>query len=147
MYNLRSFKKLISFCFETTAIQYFLREIICVFINALFFLQLSVHPVEESQIQFIENHAFMHFKDQDSGSGSSQSQANRSIVTALYAEVIGVLAMTRFQSVRRRFVQEYKENQHSSRALVNIIMGLKFIRIKVNRLLGSDCNEKVIFKL
>ena len=76
----------------------------------------------------------MHFKDQDSGSGAAQSQANRSIVTALYAEVIGVLAMTRFQSVRRRFMQEYKENQNNSRALVNIIMGLKFIRIKVSYL-------------
>ena len=112
------------------------------FLLVIYFLQLSVHPVEESQIQFIENHAFMHFKDQDSGSGSSQSQANRSIVTALYAEVIGVLAMTRFQSVRRRFVQEYKDNQHSSRALVNIIMGLKFIRIKVNSALGSDLTNR-----
>ncbi|XP_065059033.1 protein furry homolog-like isoform X2 [Rhopilema esculentum] len=93
--------------------------------------QLSVHPVEESQIQFIENHAFKHFKDQDSGSGTTQSQTNRMIVTALYAEVIGVLAMTRFQSVRRRFMQEYKDNQGNSRVLVNIIMGLKFIRIKL----------------
>ena len=89
-----------------------------------------MHPVEESQIQFIENHAFMHFKDQESGSGTTQSQGNRVIVTALYAEVIGVLAMTRFQSVRRRFMQEYKENQSNSKALVNIITGLKFIRIK-----------------
>ena len=90
-----------------------------------------MHPVEESQINFIESHAFYHFKDQETGSGSTQSQTNRVIVTALYAEVIGVLAMTRFQSVRKRFMQEYKENQSNSRFLVNIIMGLKFIRIKV----------------
>ena len=96
-----------------------------------YFFQLSVHPVEDSQIQFIENLAFKHFVDEESHTASSPSQVNRAIVTALYAEVIGVLAQTRFQSVRKRFMQEYKECIGNSHILVNIILGLKFIRIKV----------------
>eukprot|EP00794_Sanderia_malayensis_P007422 gene7422-8242_t len=53
------------------------------------------------------------------------------VLIEVLKQVIGVLALTRFQSVRKKFMQEYKDNTGSPRVLVNIIMGLKFIRIKL----------------
>lgn len=94
------------------------------------FLQLSVHPVDDSLIQYIENLAFKHFKE-NLPNAAPPVTANQTIITALYAEVIGVLAQTRFQSIRKRFMQEYKENVGNTQVLLNIIIGLKYIRIKV----------------
>lgn len=98
-------------------------------------MKLSLHPVEDSLINYIENIAFKHFKetggDALSSASSSAVTANHNIITALYAEVIGVLAQTRFQSIRKRFMQEFKDNMNNSQALLNITMGLKYIRIKV----------------
>ena len=56
---------------------------------------------------------------------------NAYIIAALYAEVIGVLAQTRFHSVRKRFLTEFKENSGSTEMLVNVICGMKYLRIKV----------------
>ncbi|XP_057312815.1 protein furry homolog-like [Hydractinia symbiolongicarpus] len=92
--------------------------------------QLSVHPVDDSLIQYIENLAFKHFKE-NLPNTTSPVTANQTIITALYAEVIGVLAQTRFQSIRKRFMQEYKENVGNTQVLLNIIVGLKYIRIKL----------------
>ena len=91
-----------------------------------------MHPVDDSVIQYIEDLAFKHFKDNRLDASPSPVTSNQTIITALYAEVIGVLAQTRFQSIRKRFTQEYKENSGNSQVLLNITMGLKYIRIKVN---------------
>ena len=55
----------------------------------------------------------------------------------LYAEVIGVLAQSRFQSVRRRFMSELKElrskepSAHNTHNITALLMGMKFFRVKV----------------
>ena len=92
-----------------------------------------MHPVEDSLINYIENLAFKHFKENNADAPTSAVTANQNIITALYAEVIGVLAQTRFQSIRKRFKQEFKDNINNSQVLLNITMGLKYIRIKVQR--------------
>jgi hypothetical protein len=86
--------------------------------------------VDESLTSHIENLAFNCFK-QRSSFGDSPSATNANIIAALYAEVIGVLAQTRFQSVRKRFLAEFKENAGNSEMLVNVICGMKYLRIKV----------------
>jgi hypothetical protein len=93
--------------------------------------QLVIHPVDDSLIEYIENLAFNHFKLDVGHTTSPAATHNRTIISALYAEVIGVLAQTRFPSIRKRFMQEYRENATTSDILLNIIVGLKFIRIKL----------------
>lgn len=59
------------------------------------------------------------------------------MVADLYAEVLGVLAQSRFLSVRKRFMAELKElrvkepSPHVIQAIISLLMGMKFFRIKV----------------
>lgn len=59
------------------------------------------------------------------------------MVADLYAEVLGVLAQSRFLSVRKRFMAELKElrakepSPHVTQAIISLLMGMKFFRIKV----------------
>ena len=61
------------------------------------------------------------------------------MIADLYAEVIGVLAQSRFHSVRKRFVSELKElksrepSPATTQAIISLLMGMKFFRVKVNR--------------
>lgn len=60
------------------------------------------------------------------------------VIADLYAEVIGVLAQSRFHSVRKRFVYELKElrsrepSPATTQAIISLLMGMKFFRVKVN---------------
>lgn len=92
--------------------------------------QLPVHPVDDEHVQYIESLAFRHFKQRDSYP-SSPSAANGHIIAALYAEVIGVVAQARLQSVCKRFLAEFKEYQSNPAILINLIYGMKYLRIKV----------------
>ena len=68
--------------------------------------------------------------------------SNINVVADLYAEVIGVLAVSRFASVRRRFIQELKElrgkdpSQTTTLNITQLLMGMKFFRVKVNSCLN-----------
>jgi hypothetical protein len=63
--------------------------------------------------------------------------ANIHIIADLYAEVIGVLAQSRFMSVRKRFMVELKElrakepGPHTTQSIISLLMGMKFFRVKV----------------
>lgn len=81
-------------------------------------------------MQYILSLAFRHFKQRDSYS-ASPTAANGEIIAALYAEVLGVLAQACFLSVKKRFVAEFKEYQNNPSVFVNIIYGMKYLRIKV----------------
>ena len=60
--------------------------------------QLSVHPLPENQIQNILNIAFKHFKN--AAFVSQEAANNRArIVVDLFAEVIGVMAKTKWESI------------------------------------------------
>lgn len=60
------------------------------------------------------------------------------MVADLYAEVLGVLAQSRFLSVRKRFMAELKElrakepSPNVIQAIISLLMGMKFFRIKVH---------------
>lgn len=68
---------------------------------------------------------------------SAPNAANIHIIADLYAEVIGVLAQSRFMSVRKRFMAELKElhskepSPHTTQSIISLLMGMKFFRVKV----------------
>lgn len=60
--------------------------------------KLPFHPGHEDLIRRIEQLAFRHFKYRD-GIQNSPNAHNIHMIADLYAEVVGVLAQSRFQSV------------------------------------------------
>jgi len=59
----------------------------------------------------------------------------------LYAEVIGVLAQSRFLSVRARFMAELNALRNkepspaTTQSVISLLMGMKFFRVKVTFLI------------
>ncbi|XP_029213132.2 LOW QUALITY PROTEIN: protein furry homolog [Acropora millepora] len=92
--------------------------------------QLPVHPVDDEFIQYMLSLAFRNFKQRDSVA-ASPTASNHEIIAALYAEVLGVLAHACFLPVRKRFIAEFKEHQNNTSSFVNIIYGMKYLRIKL----------------
>ncbi|XP_024946755.1 protein furry isoform X2 [Cephus cinctus] len=98
--------------------------------------QLPFHPGHEDLLVYIENIAFRHFKYRE-GIQNEPNAGNIHIIADLYAEVIGVLAQSRFMSVRKRFMVELKElrarepGPHTTQSIISLLMGMKFFRVKM----------------
>ncbi|KAJ8924572.1 hypothetical protein NQ315_000721 [Exocentrus adspersus] len=98
--------------------------------------QMSLHPGHEDLVQYIENLALKHFKYHE-GIQNSPNSANIHMISDLYAEVIGVLAQSRFMSVRTRFMAELKElrskesSPNTTQSIISLLMGMKFFRVKM----------------
>ncbi|KAM4810351.1 protein furry homolog-like [Rhinophrynus dorsalis] len=97
--------------------------------------QIPVHPVPDPIVQEVLNLAFKHFKHKEGYSGTNTGNVH--IIADLYAEVIGVLAQSKFQAVRKKFVTELKElrqkeqSPHVVQSIISLIMGMKFFRVKM----------------
>ncbi|KAG8453653.1 hypothetical protein GDO86_000331 [Hymenochirus boettgeri] len=97
--------------------------------------QIPVHPVPDPLVQEVLNLAFKHFKHKEGYSGTNTGNVH--IIADLYAEVIGVLAQSKFQAVRKKFVTELKElrqkeqSPHVVQSIISLIMGMKFFRVKM----------------
>ncbi|XP_069487793.1 protein furry homolog-like isoform X2 [Ambystoma mexicanum] len=97
--------------------------------------QIPVHPVPDPIVHEVLNLAFKHFKHKEGYSGTNTGNVH--IIADLYAEVIGVLAQSKFQSVRKKFVTELKElrqkeqSPHVVQSIISLIMGMKFFRVKM----------------
>ncbi|RWS16502.1 protein furry-like protein [Dinothrombium tinctorium] len=110
------------------------------FVECLFLIevlkQLPLHPGHEDLINHIENLAFKHFKFRE-GAQNNPNIQNINIIADLYAEVIGVLVQSRFQSVRKRFTAELKELRSkepspvTTHGIISLLLGMKFFRIKM----------------
>ena len=65
--------------------------------------------------------------------------ADIDMIADLFAEVIGVLAQSRFSSVRNRFNLELKElrarepGPQTTHSIISLLMGMKFFRVKVSK--------------
>ena len=98
--------------------------------------QLPFHPGHEDIIKNIENLAFRQFKYKE-GIQTSPNAHNIHMIADLYAEVVGVLAQSRFASVRKRFMTELKElrvkepSPHTTHSIISLLMGMKFFRVKM----------------
>ncbi|XP_054160326.1 protein furry-like isoform X2 [Oppia nitens] len=117
------------------------RDLAVEFIFCLFLIevlkQLSLHPGYEELTNHIEALAFRHFRFREEAQNDPNLQ-NINMIADLYAEVIGVLAQSRFQSVRKRFMSEFKElrakepnNPITTHNIISLLMGMKFFRIKM----------------
>lgn len=68
---------------------------------------------------------------------NNPNSANIHMISDLYAEVIGVLAQSRFMSVRTRFMAELKElrsresSPQTTQSIISLLMGMKFFRVKM----------------
>nr|XP_020846008.1 protein furry homolog-like isoform X6 [Phascolarctos cinereus] len=97
--------------------------------------QIPVHPVPDPLVHEVLNLAFKHFKHKEGYSGTNTGNVH--IIADLYAEVIGVLAQSKFQAVRKKFVTELKElrqkeqSPHIVQSIISLIMGMKFFRVKM----------------
>ncbi|XP_074132974.1 protein furry homolog-like isoform X6 [Sminthopsis crassicaudata] len=97
--------------------------------------QIPVHPVPDPLVHEVLNLAFKHFKHKEGYSGTNTGNVH--IIADLYAEVIGVLAQSKFQAVRKKFVTELKElrqkeqSPHVVQSIISLIMGMKFFRVKM----------------
>ncbi|XP_058457794.1 protein furry isoform X3 [Malaya genurostris] len=98
--------------------------------------QFSFHPGHDDIVKNIENLAFRQFKYKEGVQASPNAQYNH-MIADLYAEVIGVLAQSRFASVRKRFMTELKElrskepSPHATHSIISLLMGMKFFRVKM----------------
>uniref|UniRef100_A0A672QKH4 Furry homolog, like n=1 Tax=Sinocyclocheilus grahami TaxID=75366 RepID=A0A672QKH4_SINGR len=97
--------------------------------------QIPLHPVPDALVQDVLNLAFKHFKHKEGYSGPNTGNVH--IIADLYAEVIGVLAQSKFQAVRKKFITELKElrlkeqSPHVVQSIISLIMGMKFFRVKM----------------
>ncbi|XP_058267880.1 protein furry homolog isoform X6 [Hemibagrus wyckioides] len=97
--------------------------------------QIPLHPLLDGLIQEVVNLAFKHFKYKEGYTGPNTS--NMHLVADLYAEVVGVVAQSRFPAVRKKFISELKELRQKEqspyvvKSIISLIMGIKFFRIKM----------------
>ncbi|XP_067889615.1 protein furry homolog isoform X1 [Heterodontus francisci] len=97
--------------------------------------QISLHPVPDNLVHEVINLAFKHFKYKEGYLGPNTG--NMHIIDDLYAEVIGVLAQSKFPAVKKKFMSELKElrqkeqNPYVVQSSISLIMGMKFFRIKM----------------
>ncbi|KAK3798079.1 hypothetical protein RRG08_034635 [Elysia crispata] len=99
--------------------------------------KLSYHPGHEDLVGHIIDQCFRHFKYRD-GLQANPNQSNINVVADLYAEVIGVLATSRFLAVRKKFISELRElklrdqTPYTAQSIISLLMGLKFFRVKMH---------------
>ncbi|XP_055369796.1 protein furry homolog isoform X3 [Betta splendens] len=97
--------------------------------------QMLLHPVLDTLVNEVINVAFKHFRYKEGYHGPNTG--NMHTVADLYAEVIGVLAQSKFPAVKKKFMTELKELRHKEQSpyvvqsTISLIMGVKFFRIKM----------------
>uniref|UniRef100_A0A182NNI5 Cell morphogenesis protein N-terminal domain-containing protein n=1 Tax=Anopheles dirus TaxID=7168 RepID=A0A182NNI5_9DIPT len=98
--------------------------------------QFNFHPGHDDITKQIENLAFRQFKYKEGAQTAPNANDNYRIAD-LYAEVVGVLAQSRFSSVRKRFMTELKElrskepSPFTTHSIISLLMGMKFFRVKM----------------
>ncbi|XP_052897871.1 protein furry isoform X4 [Anopheles moucheti] len=98
--------------------------------------QFPFHPGHDDITKQIENLAFRQFKYKE-GAQTAPNANDCYRIADLYAEVVGVLAQSRFSSVRKRFMTELKElrskepSPFTTHSIISLLMGMKFFRVKM----------------
>ncbi|XP_048243647.1 protein furry-like isoform X3 [Haliotis rufescens] len=99
--------------------------------------KFTYHPGHDDLVSHIIKQAFKHFKYRD-GLQTNPNAANVNTIADLYSEVVGVLAQSRFQAVRKTFLSELKElklrdqTPYTAQSIISLLMGLKFFRVKMH---------------
>uniref|UniRef100_A0A3Q2PC68 FRY microtubule binding protein n=1 Tax=Fundulus heteroclitus TaxID=8078 RepID=A0A3Q2PC68_FUNHE len=97
--------------------------------------QMPLYPALDGLVNEVINLAFKHFKYKEGYHGPNTG--NMHTVADLYAEVIGVLAQSKFPAVKKKFMTELKELRQKEQSpyvvqsTISLIMGVKFFRVKM----------------
>ncbi|CAF0968774.1 unnamed protein product [Adineta ricciae] len=100
--------------------------------------QLSFHPGFD--VSNIEDQAFKWFRGNEKFNDITSTQPNQlnyQTICDLYAEVVGVLAQSRFLSVKRRFMLELNNLRKEPASpsvnanIINLNTGMRFFRVKM----------------
>ncbi|CAF1566877.1 unnamed protein product, partial [Rotaria sordida] len=100
--------------------------------------QLSFHPGFD--ISNIEDQAFKWFRCNEKFNDMTSTQPNQvnyQTICDLYAEVVGVLAQSRFLSIKRRFMLELNNLRKEPASpsvnanIINLNTGMRFFRVKM----------------
>uniref|UniRef100_A0A8C7YJ62 Furry homolog a (Drosophila) n=1 Tax=Oryzias sinensis TaxID=183150 RepID=A0A8C7YJ62_9TELE len=97
--------------------------------------QMPLYPALDGLVNEVINLAFKHFRYKEGYNGPNT--ANMHTVADLYAEVLGVLAQSKFPAVKKKFMTELKELRQKEQSpyvvqsTISLIMGVKFFRIKM----------------
>ncbi|KAI9547921.1 hypothetical protein NQZ68_012938 [Dissostichus eleginoides] len=97
--------------------------------------QMPLYPALDSLVNEVVNLAFKHFRYKEGYHGPNTG--NMHTVADLYAEIIGVLAQSKFPAVKKKFMTELKELRQKEQSpyvvqsTISLIMGVKFFRIKM----------------
>ncbi|XP_037630282.1 protein furry homolog isoform X1 [Sebastes umbrosus] len=97
--------------------------------------QMQLHPALDGLVNEVINLAFKHFRYKEGYHGPNTG--NMHTVADLYAEIIGVLAQSKFPAVKKKFMTELKELRQKEQSpyvvqsTISLIMGVKFFRIKM----------------
>uniref|UniRef100_A0A3Q2E335 Furry homolog a (Drosophila) n=1 Tax=Cyprinodon variegatus TaxID=28743 RepID=A0A3Q2E335_CYPVA len=97
--------------------------------------QMPLYPALDGLVNEVINLAFRHFRYKEGYHGPNTG--NMHTVADLYAEVIGVLAQSKFPAVKKKFMTELKELRQKEQSpyviqsTISLIMGVKFFRVKM----------------
>ncbi|CAF1234262.1 unnamed protein product, partial [Didymodactylos carnosus] len=100
--------------------------------------QLPFHPGFD--VTNVEDQAFRWFKMTDKFNDMTSNQPNHvnyQIICDLYAEVVGVLAHSRFLTTKRRFMLELNSLRKETASpiintnIISLLMGMRFFRVKM----------------
>uniref|UniRef100_A0A6G1S3B7 Protein furry n=1 Tax=Aceria tosichella TaxID=561515 RepID=A0A6G1S3B7_9ACAR len=101
------------------------------------FGKLYLHPGHEDLIGQIENIAFEHFNYEDETNSPGIDPADIRRLSHKYADLVGVLAQTRFKSVKKRFLSELADlklrepTTQNIQCLCSLLAGMRSFRIKM----------------
>ncbi|CAJ0578683.1 unnamed protein product, partial [Mesorhabditis spiculigera] len=114
--------------------------------------QLELHLREsEQQIDYIMRLAFKQVAYRDP-STLGVNHTNSLIVAEMYAEVIGALSNTHFQTIHKTFfamLNEYKKETSPANAqnIIALLMAMKFVKIKTNQVLDFEMGIRFLDEL
>ena len=100
--------------------------------------QLPFHPGTDDLVQTVISQSFRHFEHMDPNVTGTLRE-NIAYVSSLYAELVAVIAQSRFQLVRRKFLTILREirpdatpsqSPMATDAVVALLLGMQYVRIK-----------------
>lgn len=101
------------------------------------FSKLYLHPGHDDLISQIEDIAFEHFKFRDQPNLHGVDAADVRKLATKYAHLVGILAQTRFTSVKKRFSADLLElklrepTTHNIQCICALLAGMRWFRIKM----------------
>ncbi|XP_063413170.1 protein furry-like isoform X1 [Mytilus trossulus] len=114
--------------------------------------KLNFHPGHDDLVQHVIAQSFKHFKYRDNIQTNPNS-GNISIISDLYAEVIGVLTLSRFHAVKKHFNLELRElkirdqTPYTAQSIISLLTGLKYFKVKMHPIEEFEASVSFLHEL